>query len=94
MNNCFFRKYEYTFVYNNETYIADKCFSNFYGTSYCEKDGVTYNNVEYKSVIIGCEEYKNQNNFVISETIINITIFFIIFLIILSFIKLFLKFKI
>ncbi len=60
LENCFFRVYEYTFTYRGDSYIADYCSSGKFG-SYCEKDGITYNNVEYKSVVVGCEDNKFNN---------------------------------
>ena len=57
LENCFFRIYEYTFTYHGDSYIADYCSSSKWG-SYCKKDGITYNNVEYKSVVVGCEDNK------------------------------------
>ena len=63
--NCSFREYEYKFKYNGETYIADYCYSGKLG-SYCEKDDITYHNVEYMSTIVGCndnkENYSYSNN--------------------------------
>lgn len=61
LENCFFRIYEYTFTYNGDSYIADYCSSGKLG-SYCKKDGITYNNVEYKSVVVGCEDNKFNNS--------------------------------
>ena len=59
--NCFSRVYEYKFTYNNENYIADYCYSGKLG-SYCEKDGITYHNVVYSSIIVGCNDNQNKIN--------------------------------
>ncbi|MCI9234090.1 MAG: hypothetical protein HFH08_05830 [Bacilli bacterium] len=56
--DCFFNEkcnvsdYECTFVYDNEKILADSCFSNLRGYSYCEKDGAVYHNVEYNCIEI------------------------------------------
>lgn len=56
---CFEPVYSYEFSYNGETNIADNCYSSFYGNSYCVKDGVRYENVEYKATRTGCLLEKN-----------------------------------
>ena len=69
LENCFFRIYEYTFIYNGDSYIADYCSSSKLG-SYCKKDGITYHNVEYKSVVVGCEDNKNSNTYKFSPLLL------------------------
>ena len=69
LENCFFRIYEYTFIYNGDSYIADYCSSGKFG-SYCEKNGITYHNVEYKSVVVGCEDNKNSNTYKFSPLLL------------------------
>lgn len=78
--NCLFRVYQYTFTYNNESYIADYCYSGKLG-SYCEKDGITYHNVEFISTIVGCNDnqYKiNDNNIKIFDFFINFVLVFLL----------------
>lgn len=84
LENCFFRIYEYTFTYNGDSYIADYCSSGKFG-SYCEKDGITYHNVEYKSVVVGCED--NQNKINVNN--INIFCFLLVLLLIFCLFKIF-----
>lgn len=82
LENCFFRIYEYTFTYHGDSYIADYCSSSKFG-SYCKKDGITYNNVEYKSAVVGCEDNKFSNsnsNIYNFSTLILILIFSLAFL--------------
>lgn len=86
--NCFFRVYEYTFTYNNESYIADYCYSGKLG-SYCEKDDITYHNVQYISTIVGCDDnlYKTNDN---NNKIFNLLIsFLLVFLLIFHLYKIF-----
>lgn len=51
---CFDPVYSYEFSYNGDSYIADNCDTSYYGNSYCLKDGVRYENVEYKETRTGC----------------------------------------
>lgn len=79
---CFDPVYSYEFSYNGETYIADNCYSSFYGNSYCAKDGVRYENVEYKVTRTGCLHEKKYEEPVINGYIfLNVLAFsFIIFI--------------
>lgn len=74
--SCVFKEYQYEFVYNNETYIADNCYSGRYG-SYCNKDNITYSNVEYTSKVIGCKDSFDKNDL---EPFVPILSFFVLIL--------------
>lgn len=60
-SRCISKEYQYEFIYNNETYIADYCSNGRYG-SYCTKDNITYSNVEYTSKVISCKDSFNKND--------------------------------
>lgn len=59
--SCVFKEYQYEFAYNDKTYVADYCYSGRYG-SYCNKDNITYSNVEYISKVIGCKDNFVKND--------------------------------
>lgn len=72
---CYVNEYEYTFYFNDNEYITDKCFTNFYGKSYCESNDVVYSNVSYESRFI--RKYE-KNNYPIGTVMLIFIIFILI----------------
>lgn len=74
--HCIVREYDYTFYLDSEELKADYCFSNYYGRSYCELNGITYNNVDYSSNLV--REYEENSNFFIGPIVLGLVCFYFI----------------
>ena len=57
---CEQKVYDYYAIIDGEEIKVDYCFTNLYGTGYCEYNGYTYHNVPSHSEVVGTKNVCNS----------------------------------
>lgn len=62
---CEQKVYDFYAIIDGEEIKVDYCFTNLYGTGYCEYNGYTYHNVPSRSVVVGTKNVCNSTTDII-----------------------------
>ena len=75
---CEKKVYDYYAIIDGEEIKVDYCFTNMYGTGYCEYNGYTYHNVPSRAVVVDVKEDCIYMNILLIPSILVIIYFAIL----------------